>query len=350
MNERSRRLRDHWVPVAALLAVWVSSPALPQSGGPTKVMIFAADMAERGNWREALYRWEQVNRDVPDNPKVLNNLAVAYEVLGRLEESHDFYARAVTRSGGDPEIAENSRRSARFWRQVMDQQDDGEAERSLAVPPPAGRNDSGKQTKGKTIRVPVGLPVPAKLEVEGDETLLVTSFLGLDTNLLDANREMVRFLRGEFRKGTSLDILDVTPPPAIPEQTIPDLLANKQFWQWLHRNHEADLIVSGVITYDREDLSGFREVDVVSDRTGQKVRESRFVEQEQFVYAFDVFFMDGATGTLLYRDRLQRQVVFPGLQNDPIQAFYALSESVADEVLAVIAGRMRRDSRVIFKK
>ena len=73
----------------------------------------------------------------------------------------------------------------------------------------------------------------------------------------------------------------------------PPLLANREFWQYLSREHGADLIVSGVVTYGRADVSGFRDVDVVSSRTGQKVREMRFVEQEEFSYG-DVDFFDVA--------------------------------------------------------
>jgi hypothetical protein len=352
MHRRNLRTYSARVAVALTVALAGLPVAGPLAGGdnPKNTMVFAFEMAERGNWREARYRWELVEREQPNNPKVLNNLAVAYEVLGLLENARDYYNRAVFESGGDPGIEENRRRSAHFWRQVLELQDDGEKERAQAPPATTNTSRAGGKTKGKTVRVPVGLPVPARLDLEGFETLLVVSFLGQDTNLLETNRDLVRFLRTEFRQATPLDVLDINPPPAVPEQTVEDLLANKEFWQWLGRNYNADMIVSGVINYDREDISGFRDVDVVSPRTGQKVRENRFVEQEQFVYMFDYFFMDGRTGAVLFRDKLQRQVLYQGLQNDPIHAFYAMSESIAGDVMAVVSTRMRFDTRVVFKK
>jgi hypothetical protein len=194
------------------------------------------------------------------------------------------------------------------------------------------------------------LPVPPRLVLDGSEQVLVTSFLSEETNLLDTNRELVRFLRSEFRKYTEHTVPEINPPPAIPEQTVEDLVANHEFWKHLGRNYDSDLIVSGVITYDRVDISGFQDVDLVSSTTGQKVRRNRFVEQEEFRYALDLFFIDGATGTLRFRDRLHRNVVFQGLQNDPIAAFYALSESIASDVLAVVTTRTRADTRTIFKR
>ncbi|MDB4324885.1 hypothetical protein N9971_00925 [bacterium] len=207
-----------------------------------------------------------------------------------------------------------------------------------------------KKQKGKTARVTVRLPVPPRLEIRGDEKLLVTSFRAGENAMIDTNNELVDFLRGEFRKDTALDVLDIDPPPAIPEQTIPDLLANREFWQYLGRNFDSEIIVSGVVNYTRDDLSGYQQVDVISPSTGQKVRQSRFVEQEEFRYVVDLFFMDGPTGTLLFRDRLQRAVVFQGKSNDPVSAFFAMSESVAADVLAVVTPRIREDSRVIFKR
>ena len=178
----------------------------------------------------------------------------------------------------------------------------------------------------------------------------MTSFRTRDTNMLDTSRELVRFLRSEFRKRSDLDVLPVVPPPAIPEQTIEDLLANREFWNYLHRNHGADIIVSGVVYYDREDVSSFQDVDIISARTGQKVRETQFVEQEEFSYELDIFFIEGATGELLFRDRLDRSVIFRGLANDPIGAFYAMSDAIAADILAVVSPRIREDTRVIFKR
>jgi hypothetical protein len=91
-------------------------------------------------------------------------------------------------------------------------------------------------------------------------------------------------------------------------------------------------------------------VDVVSSTTGQKVRQTQFVEQEEFSYVLDVFFIDGATGTLLHRDRMRRNVVYRGTMNDPIHAFYELSESIGDDILAVVTTRTRIEMRTIFRR
>jgi hypothetical protein len=329
--------------IAAIAVLFSFAPSESASSDVEELIGFGAQMASKGNWREARFRWEQAARLDPKNARVLNNLAAAHEVLGDPDTARDLYAKALTLSGNDARIADNASRSSRFWEEARADSDKDEVP-SSAFPPAA------KPKKGSdAIHVPVSLPLPARLDLSRMKNLLVASFLVNDSDLLDVNREMVRFLRSEFRKHTGLKVLDITPPPAIPEQAVDDLVRNRAFWTHLGREFSADLVVSGVVRYTRRDASGFQEVDVVSPSTGQKVRETQFVEQEQFQFQFEVFFFDGGTGDLLFRDRFQRQALFQGSMNDPITAFYGLSDTISEDVLSVVAPRRREDFRVIFK-
>ncbi len=311
-------------------------------------MRFAAAMAEKGNWREARYRWEMVAREQPDNGRVLNNLAVAAEVLGRFDEAEELYDRALSLAGENQYVNDNRRRLEWFLKQSGAS---GQGEkRDDDVRPPRPPTPVTDGNSGKPIRVSVEVPMPARLTLDNISSLLVASFRAQDSTLLDINRELVRFIRSEFSKKTDLEVLDVVPPPAIPEQTIEDLLANREFWKYLSREHGADLIISGVVVYGRQDISGFEDVDYVSPDTGQKVRQTRFVERERFEYSLDIFFIDGRSGEPLHRDRMSRSLLFRGQINDPITAFYELSESMAADVLAVVVPRRRQESRFIFKK
>ena len=333
--------------IAASLLLQATPDDFAKAPSSKETMGFAADMAERGNWREASFRWKRVLDQGGPDAKVLNNLAVAAEASGEMEQADEYYTQALDLAGGDPEIGENYRRFNRL-RELLAEHDDEADDQgtNFDVPIPSNTN----KTKGKAVRINVPVPIPPRVDLEGFETLLVASFLANQSALLDVEREIARFLRGEFRQRTRLDVLDVVPPPAIPEQTIEDLIENHEFWKHLGREYEADLIVSGVVSYGRQEVSGFEDVDVVNPNTGQKVRETRFVEQEEFAYVLDLLFMDGTTGTLLFRDRLRRAVRYRGLMNDPIHAFYELGESLSDDIVSVVATRMRVETRSIFKK
>lgn len=312
-----------------------------------RAMKFGAEMAEQGNWREARYRWERALADEPDNGRLRNNLGVALEALGEIDAAFREYARALELDGRDERIRENAYRAKRFWTTQAGRSEDD-------LPPlDAGFDSRGGSTTGgraKAEQVVVELPIPPRLDVSEAQSVLVASFLHRETDLLDVNRELVRYLRARISRRTPLEVVDATPPPAVPEQTLEDLARNQAFWSRLGREWDADIIVSGELSFDRRDASGFEDVDSVSPVTGQKVRRSQFVEQEEFTFVVEILFLEGRIGGLLHHDRFRRQVRFRGQMNDPITAFHELCETIADDVVSVVRTRTRQDVRTVFSR
>ncbi len=309
-----------------------------------RTLEFAREMAERGNWREARFRWRAVALQEGDDPRILNNLAVAAEALGESNEARDLYARARALAPDDPWIAGNAAAAERF-RSVAEgespEEADGWGDR-------APSEKSRKEMKrANVVEIPVRLPLPPKLRLAGMKTLLVASFIVEESDLLDVNREIVRFLRSEFRKRSSLEVADVPPPP-VPEQTLEDMIRNSGFWKYLGKEYAADIVVSGVVRFDRRDASGFRETDIVNPTTGQKQKTTRFVEQQEFRFEMDVLFFRGLDGSLLHRDRFRRESVYAGTANDPISAFYDLAGRTAEDVSSVVSPAYRTDPRAVF--
>ena len=340
MSSRNRRWR--FALAAGLIALAAAAPAASRAAEVAELLRFGTDMARAGNWREARFRWERALKDDPGDARIVNNLAVAHEALGAAEEARALFDQALQLAPNDRRIRDNSVRSSLFWRSV----DTGQP----ASAPPAPLLETGKPRKGRdAVEVPVTLPLPARLRLDGAKTLLVASFLSNDSELLDVNRELVRFLRGEFRKYTAFQVLDVSPPPAVPEQTLDDMAKNAEFFRWLGREHGADVVITGAMRYSKRDASGFQDFDYVSELTGQKIRQTQFVEQEEFTFELDVLYFRGADGSLLFRDRMRRQAVFQGAANDPISAFYELGNTIAADVLSVISPRTRQDVRYLFK-
>lgn len=336
-----------WAAVIVIALLGAAYPS-PHAGGKEQKQLlkFAARMAKDGNWGEARYRWKKAAALEPENPFILNNIAVALEAEGEHEEAKRYYAEALDLSDGNDWIEDNALRLAHLLDTLDADHGDGASELEAAI-----REDSkGKSRKGPDpTKVDILVPLPPKLDVTGIDTILVASFLTDETEYLDINREIVRFLRGEFRQETSLDVLDVTPPPAVPEQRLEDLVENHEFWRYLGREHGADMIVSGRIDFDRRDISGFQNVDTISSVTGQKVRSTQFVEQEEFSYIMTVLFIDGKSGELLYRDEIKRKIQYQGLANDTLAAFFNMSEMIASDILSVVSSRRRLEQRTIFQ-
>src|SRR5215213_2914237 len=56
---------------------------------------FGIQVAQRGLWREAIYRWERATQIDPSYAAAYNNLAVAYEHEGQLEKARAAYEKAI---------------------------------------------------------------------------------------------------------------------------------------------------------------------------------------------------------------------------------------------------------------
>jgi hypothetical protein len=328
---------------ALFVAFGFALPARAAGSDVDELLRFGTQMARSGNWREAKFRWEQALRKDASDPRLLNNLAIAEEALGSPDRARELFKQAAAAAGGDSRIHDNLMRSALFWGRPADE--DKNEPQPPAVPPAEWRKKRGRDV----VEIPVSLPLPPRLKLDDAKTVLVASFLVNDSTMLDVNQELVRFLRNEFRKHTAFEIQNIMPPPAVPEQTLDEMAKNAEFFHWLGHEHHSDVIVTGAMRYTRRDASGFEDVDIVSELTGQKIRQSRFVEQEEFTFELDVLYFRGADGSLLFRDRLRRQAIFRGTANDPISAFYELGNSLAGDVLSVIASRVRTDQRLLFK-
>lgn len=101
--------------LAFLLAATTAVPAL--IAADTKAQLsFGVSMARRGLWQEALFRFQQAAAQGGSNARVHNNMAVAYEALGRFEEAEKSYQEAVRMDGGNRVLKQNYTRFIEFYR------------------------------------------------------------------------------------------------------------------------------------------------------------------------------------------------------------------------------------------
>jgi type IV pilus assembly protein PilF len=79
----------------------VAAPAAQRDDAKEQVE-FGVQVAQRGLWREAIYRWERATQLDPTYAAAFNNLAVAYEHEGQPDKARAAYEKAVAL---DPENA-----------------------------------------------------------------------------------------------------------------------------------------------------------------------------------------------------------------------------------------------------
>jgi Tfp pilus assembly protein PilF len=73
-----------------------STPAAADARDDAKKQVeFGISVAQRGLWREAIYRWERAAQIDPTYAAAHNNLAIAYEHEGELEKARNAYEKAI---------------------------------------------------------------------------------------------------------------------------------------------------------------------------------------------------------------------------------------------------------------
>lgn len=108
--------------IALLLLTLNGVPAAADQRGDAKEQVeFGIQVAQRGLWREAIYRWERATQIDPAYAAAFNNLAVAYEQEGELDKARAAYEKAVAL---DPENA-MIRQNFDLFKELNDRKKDG---------------------------------------------------------------------------------------------------------------------------------------------------------------------------------------------------------------------------------
>src|SRR5436190_575563 len=68
---------------------------------------FGINVAQRGLWREAVYRWEKAVEIDPTYAAAFNDLAVAYEHEGQLAKARQAYEKALAIEPNNAQIKQN---------------------------------------------------------------------------------------------------------------------------------------------------------------------------------------------------------------------------------------------------
>jgi type IV pilus assembly protein PilF len=92
--------------VCGLLASGSLSFADARSDAKAQVE-FGINVAQRGLWREAIYRWEKAVELDPTYAQAYNDLAIAYEHEGQLDKARKAYEKALELAPNNAQIRQN---------------------------------------------------------------------------------------------------------------------------------------------------------------------------------------------------------------------------------------------------
>ena len=91
----------------ALGTVGITPVAADARDDARRQVQFGIEVAQRGLWREAIYRWERATEIDPAYAPAYNNLAIAYEQQGDLDQARTAYERALALDPGNDFITQN---------------------------------------------------------------------------------------------------------------------------------------------------------------------------------------------------------------------------------------------------
>jgi len=101
-------MRLSFAACCALTAAAFASPSYADVRSDAKAQVdFGINVAQRGLWREAIYRWEKAIQIDPTYAAALNDLAVAYEHEGQLAKAREAYEKALALDPNNAQIKQN---------------------------------------------------------------------------------------------------------------------------------------------------------------------------------------------------------------------------------------------------
>jgi Flp pilus assembly protein TadD len=101
-------MRLRCVHILTLLAAVFSTSVLADARSEARALVaFGIEVANRGLWKEAIYRWERATEVDPTYAPAYNNLAIGYEHEGELDKARASYEKALELAPKDQHIRQN---------------------------------------------------------------------------------------------------------------------------------------------------------------------------------------------------------------------------------------------------
>ena len=101
--------------VAAFLLTSVAAFADARKQAQQEVQ-FGIEVARKGLWKEALYRWEKAVDLDPQYAAAFNNLAIAYEHEGQFDKARQAYEKALQLDPNNTYVRQNFE----FFKEIND--------------------------------------------------------------------------------------------------------------------------------------------------------------------------------------------------------------------------------------
>ena len=207
-----------------------------------------------------------------------------------------------------------------------------------------------------TVEVRIKLPVKARIDLSGRETVTLAPFLvvtdegetAVHRRGIDVQREFEDYMRRLLKRDTDLTLIEAGAVD-YPSFDLEELASNEDFWRFLGERTQADLIISGSLDFDVQDRSGYRTEEYVSPFDGRTYYRQVLVEQTGFVYDIVMDVFDGRTGERLYSDNFKDFKQREGESVDPMEGMFENLISLEDRIAGIFTQKRVETTRKLFK-
>jgi len=96
------------IALAVCAVVLTAAPSYADAKRDAKAQVeFGINVAQRGLWREAIYRWEKATELDPTYAAAFNDLGIAYEHEGQLDKARKAYEKAIELDPNNSQVRQN---------------------------------------------------------------------------------------------------------------------------------------------------------------------------------------------------------------------------------------------------
>jgi hypothetical protein len=227
------------------------------------------------------------------------------------------------------------------------------------------------------VEVPVETPLSSKIDVSSFRRVLIAGFVTDPGDAdVDLSSETSRLIQNQLRSGTKLQVLEPDRPPlgdalrTVQQNITPNgkfskadreqyrleadkVLQDAEFWRKLGEEYQSPLIVTGRLSFEEQNRSGFQsEERVVRDSSNRPrlVRGNKYLERKGYALSAEFYFLDGRTGQLLHKEKFTEEVLYGEEQKiSPLSSYFELMDRLLPNFLGVISPQKIRGTRVLLR-
>lgn len=200
---------------------------------------------------------------------------------------------------------------------------------------------------GISYMVAIEHPMKERIPPDKYKSILVAGFLAEGEKKLNLNFETVKYIRTELKKNTPYKVIEenlIEIPPA----RIEELPLDTDFWKSLATKAEAELIMWGRVKYTSELTSELKEETYQHPVTGKRYTATRVVERTDFKVELDLYFSDGSSGVVVYRDKYSQIIPYRERPPAELPVFINLMNRLLPNILGVLIPQETMETRFIL--